>query len=57
MHGYIWTDSRLKRENLRALGSQQMGLYFLCPQYPTAGDHLGRLQKRDIELKSVIRQK
>ena len=37
MHGYKQTCSRLKRENLRALGSQQMGLSFLRPQYPTAG--------------------
>ena len=38
MHGYhIRTCSRLYEENLWALGSQQMGFYFLRLRWPTAG--------------------
>ena len=36
MHGYVRTCSRLKSKNLWALGSQQMGIWLLCPQYPTS---------------------
>ena len=35
----IQTCSSLKRENSWALGSQQIGLQFLRPQYPTVGDN------------------
>ena len=38
MYGYILTYSSLKRENLQALCSQRMGLDFLRPQLPTAGE-------------------
>ena len=34
MHGCIGTCSRITRENLWTLGSQQMGLSFLTQQYP-----------------------
>ena len=37
MSGYIRTCFRPRRENLWALGSQQLGALFLRPQYPTAG--------------------
>ena len=41
MYGYILTYSR-QRKNLLALCSQQMGLYFLHPQLPTAGGERAR---------------
>ena len=35
IYGYILTYSRLERENLKAVCSQQIGLQFLHPQLPT----------------------